>query len=123
MPGPTGRLRRSDRLLKSAEFERVGRGGRRVADPAFVLLVARREAGRQPGGRRLGITVSRKVGGAVVRNRVKRCIREWFRRSREELEPGIDLVVIGRAAAAGLSCAEIEGILCKMAHRAGVERV
>ena len=122
MPGPTGRLRRSDRLLRSSEFGRVGREGRRVAEPAFVLLVAARPPDPKLGAQRLGITVSRKVGNAVVRNRVKRCVREWFRRSRAALEPGIDLVVIGRVAAAGLSCREIEGILCGMALRAGVKR-
>ena len=101
----------------------MGRAGRRVAETAFVLLVARREEDHERGGQRLGLTMSRKVGGAVVRNRVKRCVREWFRDVRERLEPGIDLVVIGRAAAAELSCAEIEGILCGMARRAGVKRV
>lgn len=123
MPGPTGRLRRSDRVRRSSEYRRIGRGGRRVAEPAFVLVVAPRPADAKLGLQRLGITVSRKVGDAVVRNRVKRCVREWFRHSRCELEPGIDLVVIGRSAAAGLSCREIEGILCGMALRVGAKRV
>lgn len=54
------------------------------------------------GPSRLGVTVSRKVGNAVVRNAVKRRIREWFRRSGRERCEGLDLVVIARAAAAGL---------------------
>jgi len=122
MPGPTGRLQRCDRLLRSSDFKRVGQEGRRVAEPAFVLLVAAGSSDPKRGSQRLGITVSRKVGNSVVRNRVKRCVREWFRRSRATLEPGIDLVVIGRVASAALSCREIEGILCGMARRAGAKR-
>ena len=55
------------------------------------------------GGRaRLGITASRKVGSAVVRNRVKRRIREWFRRAGQARLVGLDVVVIARASAARL---------------------
>jgi ribonuclease P protein component len=56
---------------------------------------------------RLGITVSRKVGNAVARNRIKRCVREWFRGQAERLAPGSELVVIGRRGAAKLSGGEI----------------
>lgn len=55
---------------------------------------------------RLGMVVSRKVGGAVVRNRVKRGIREFFRRNRARLTPGAQVVVVARAASARLSGAE-----------------
>jgi ribonuclease P protein component len=58
-------------------------------------------------GPRLGVTVSRKVGGAVVRNRVKRTLREWFRRTRSQLPDGTDWVVIARSAAAGVPSAEL----------------
>ena len=96
----------------------MGRDGRRVADPAFVLLVSRRAPGRDGSPQRLGVTVSRKVGGAVVRNRVKRRVREWFRRSRQKLRSGIDVVVIGRSGAAGLSGRDTKGILCRLAQEA-----
>ncbi len=46
------------------------------------------------------MAVSRKVGNAVVRNRVKRAIREWFRTSRDELAQNVDIVVIARPGAA-----------------------
>jgi ribonuclease P protein component len=118
MPDPTGPFRRGERLLRSSEYSKVGRDGRRVAESAFVLLVASRSSGGSEAPRRLGITVSRKVGGAVVRNRVKRRIREWFRHSRPKLRGGIDLVVIGRSAAAGLTERETKGALCRLAHKA-----
>ena len=60
-------------------------------------------ADRTPGRARLGVTVSRKVGNAVVRNRVKRRIREWFRHDGQALVAGRDVVVIARSAAAGLA--------------------
>ncbi len=70
------------------------------------------EAGTGP---RLGVTVSRRVGNAVVRNRLKRRIREWFRRKRRALPEGLDLVVIGRRGAVGLSSEE----LCQQLREAG----
>jgi ribonuclease P protein component len=109
MAGQTGRFRRTDRLLVSQEFRRVMRVGRRVPHRDLVIIIA--PAKRQRGnsalatgrGSRLGITVSRKVGNAVCRNRFKRRVREWFRGRRAEFERDLDLVVIARRSAARLS--------------------
>lgn len=68
---------------------------------------------------RLGITVSRRVGGAVSRNHVKRRVREWFRRRRAELSPGTRIVVIGRPGAAELSGSEIASLLDDAVRRTG----
>jgi ribonuclease P protein component len=103
----TGPFRRSDRLLRSREFQYVARHGRRAVVRGFVVLVAPRAAAGTARGPRLGVTVSRRVGGAVVRNRVKRRIREWFRAEARALPGGVDVVVIGRRAAATLSGAEV----------------
>ena len=71
--------------------------------------------------RRLGLVVSRKVGGAVARNRVKRHIREFFRRNQHCMTPGLQLVVVARAPSATLSgtdCAdELERLLGKHLRR------
>lgn len=80
----------------------------RSASSNFILLVAPavRDTGREYAvQRRLGITVSRKVGNAVVRNRVKRQIREWYRGTGRELQGLVrsDVVVIARPGARQLA--------------------
>lgn len=60
------------------------------------------EGPESAGRARLGLTVSRRVGNAVARNRVKRRVREWFRREQGRLSPGRDYVVIARPGAASL---------------------
>jgi ribonuclease P protein component len=95
------------------------RHGRRGAVRAFVVLVAPTSQPDGPLRARLGITVSRRVGPAVVRNRVKRRVREWFRNEREAFELGLDVVVIGRRPAADLPAEETAAALREAAERAG----
>ena len=100
---------RSDRLHNSAEFRYLQRHGARAEVGHFVLY-----AGRFPGDERsrLGVTVSRRIGGAVVRNRVKRRVREIYRITlRAMLTPGNSLVVIARAGAGDLTSMSIAGEL------------
>lgn len=93
-------------------------GKRRVLDH-FVVVVARQtnsETGRSAAdethsGVRLGVTVSKRVGNSVVRNRLKRLIREWFRRARVGLPNGSEIVVIARDTARGLSGSEAANVL------------
>ncbi len=113
----TGRFQHADRLRRFSEFRRVTRRGRRAAGGAFVVLVSERPDPAPELARcRLGITVSRKVGGAVVRNRVKRRIREWFRARRGSLGVGVDWVVIARAPAAGLAREAAEDELSRLSR-------
>lgn len=92
---PGLRLSPGDRLRKRFEFGRVRDQGRRVHTPSFVLMVRASEDPAAPC--RLGLTVSQKVGGAVRRNRVKRLVREVFRRERTLFPRGAELVVIAKA--------------------------
>jgi ribonuclease P protein component len=71
--------------------------------------------GAEGASSRLGLTVSRKVGNAVVRNRVKRRIREWFRRERHEFEGVWDVVVIARREAAALDFETSSSVLSGLA--------
>jgi ribonuclease P protein component len=93
------------RLSRSAEFERVYRQGRSTANRHLVLYTFPNAGAKRP---RLGLSVSRKVGGAVERNRVKRLLREAFAGAEPELSPGQDIVVVARPQAGDL--AEREGL-------------
>ena len=106
MTGAAGGGRRRRRLSRSAEFERVYRQGRSKANRYLVLYAFPREEGAEDGPR-LGLSVSRRVGGAVDRTRVKRVLREAFWQEAERLPDGSDYVVVARPDAKGL--AEREG--------------
>jgi ribonuclease P protein component len=96
----------ADRLHRSAEFLRLQRNGVRFQSPHFVLYAGNLE--NEPTRSRLGVTVSRRIGNAVVRNRVKRRVRESFRKAlRAQLPAGISLVVIARGGAGALESAAI----------------
>jgi len=121
----TGRFRRADRLLRNREFTRVVKSGKRRSSTSFVIAIATRARARVPlsdgktadlesANRRLGVTVSKRVGNSVVRNRVKRGIREWFRHSRSRLPAGTDTVVIARTPARDLSASELKAALDRM---------
>ena len=111
------------RLSRSAEFERVYRQGRSTANRHLVLYTFPNPSTERP---RLGLSVSRKVGGAVERNRVKRLLREAFARIEAELNPGQDLVLVARPAARELAEREgLEGVaasLTELIARAAVRR-
>jgi ribonuclease P protein component len=105
---PRGPKRR--RLSRSAEFERVYRQGRSKGNRFLVLYAFPREsdpAHPDDGGPRLGLSVGRRVGGAVDRTRVKRVLREAFWEEARRLPAGSDYVVVARPEALGL--AEREG--------------
>jgi ribonuclease P protein component len=108
------RFRREDRIQTQADFERVYQARVYAADDVLVINGHRNGLEHS----RLGLSVSRKLGGAVIRNRWKRLIREAFRLSREELPKGIDFVVRPQASAA----ADLEAVrrsLAALARRIG----
>lgn len=113
--------RRGRRLSRSTEFERVYRQGRSVSNRHLVLYSFPNEAVERP---RLGLSVSRKVGGAVERNHVKRLLREAFEGVEENVSAGHDVVVVARPEARELAeregLAGIDEALCDLLGRAGL---
>jgi ribonuclease P protein component len=114
------------RLSRSAEFERVYRQGRSKGNRYLVLYAFPRAddaaAGRDEGPR-LGLSVSRRVGGAVERNRVKRVLREAFWAEAERLPATSDYVVVARPDARALAerdgTAGMRGALSELADGLG----
>lgn len=103
-----------NRLKKNWEFQRVYKTGKKYWDTNFVIYVYRTQLNHT----RLGITVSKKVGKSVQRNRVKRLIREVFRILRSELHPQYDIVVVGRSPACKLSASQAQESLHELFGRA-----
>ena len=108
-------MRREYRLRRSADFERVRSNRSSWAHP---LLVCSKRARDDDGPTRVGIIVGRRVGKAIIRNRVKRRIREAARHLYSRIQPGCDVVVVGRPASAGASFEDLARALETLLTRA-----
>ncbi len=91
------RFPKANRLLKKTEFKRTLDNGKKIVSKHLVVFAVKGESDAM----RLGLIVSKKVGGAVIRNKVKRRLRECFRTLSPELKKNaLDLVIIARHSAA-----------------------
>lgn len=99
-------IRRRSRLSKSQDFDRVYRAGRSVANRYLVLYYfQRRSEGAPPdvgSVSRVGFSVSKRLGPAVERNRLKRALREAYRLNEHRVKADLDFVLIARAPLSGL---------------------
>lgn len=105
------------RLKKNVDFQHVFKKGRSTANRQFVVYVLNFPEREES---RLGLSVSKKIGNAVVRNRIKRKVREVFRHLEERLENGNDYIIIARKPASEMTFSEIDSSLQHVLKRAKV---
>ncbi len=117
LPGGERCFPRSSRILRSADFRHVYDHGFRVSGPLFAAFCKARDGDAKLLGARIGLTVPRAIGNAVVRNRIKRRLREAFRFHRSELGPQWDIVFNPRRAALDAGFSQIEREMGKLIEK------
>ncbi|MDP4552974.1 ribonuclease P protein component [Guptibacillus hwajinpoensis] len=107
------------RIKKNSEFQNVFKNGSSTANRQFVVYVLKRNDQPQF---RLGLSVSKRIGNAVTRNRVKRLVRESFHQLSDQIKFPYDFVVIARKPTSDMSFEEVKGSLIHVLNRARVLR-
>ena len=108
---------RAMRIKDGRDFTRIRQNGRRLVHGCLIANWLRIPA---QAGSRLGVITASKIGGAVVRNRARRLMRESFRLHQLELKESVDLVLVARPSIAGKSMAEVENDFLTTMRKAGL---
>jgi len=118
-PSDASRLRlgRSMRLAQSRDFSRVRQAGDRLVHGCLIANWQKLPAGAQS---RLGVVTSKKIGGAVVRSRARRLLRETFRQHQYDFNQPVDMVLVARNSIAGKHFADVEKDFLTVLKRAGL---
>ena len=111
-------MQRQFRLRRSADFDRVRAEGRRWQQGLLAISVAPNDLSHN----RFGFVTSRRLGGAVVRNRVRRVLREVVRQSQHALKPGFDITIVARNEIVGQPYSNVRLALEGLLKRAGLWR-
>ena len=116
---PPQRLRfgRAARLKRGADFSRLRQAGERQVSGCLIANWQRRPA---EAASRLGVITGSRIGGAVVRNRARRLLREAFRLHQHDLATPVDLVLVARASITGKGFAEVERDYLAALRKAGL---
>lgn len=107
-------MKKAYRIKKNEEFQDIIQNGKSFANRELVIYY--KEKPNQEHFR-VGISVGKKLGNAVKRNRVKRCIRESFRQLQETIVPEVDIIIIGRKSVVGLNCNEVKQSLLHLLRK------
>jgi ribonuclease P protein component len=108
-PAPAGKrfsLSQKQRLERSWEFDRVRREGQRVVKGCLILNW--RTGEMVPDVSRVGVVTSRKIGGAVIRSRARRLLREVFRRHQNDFVQPVEMVLVARQSISEKGLADVE---------------
>lgn len=105
-------------VKENYEFRRIYRKGKSVVSPYMVLYCQKNRQGRT----RLGVTVSTKLGKAVVRNRVRRRFRELWRLHKDQMIPGWDIILVARVRAVEAPYQKLDKVYSKLLREAGLLR-
>lgn len=122
MPGPAGKksmtFPREARLVRRGEFDAVYRAGRRRSSSHFTVFLRANELPES----RFGVSIKKALGGAVVRNRIRRRLREVIRCRRSEIPAGWDIVIHPKSAVDKAPFAELAEELLRLLESAGQAR-
>ncbi len=108
-------LQKVYRLKKKSEIQLIFTNGKSIADPYLVLYKHNKTSGKYP---RVAFAVSKKIGNAVVRNKIKRLLREGVRPYISQLDSNYDIIFVARAKIKGISLQDIEKSIAKLLTRA-----
>jgi ribonuclease P protein component len=109
-------LPKSERLQRGYQFRGAYEHGRKFVG-RFVVLYAVDDASA---GRALGVVTSRKIGGAVIRNRARRLLREAYRLNKQKLKINLQIVMVARSAINGKRRQDVEAELLRLFLAAGI---
>ncbi|BBB90570.1 ribonuclease P protein component [Methylomusa anaerophila] len=110
------RLPKQTKLCKNRSFQAVYRSGKSYANKMAVLYVVPKTDGH----RQIGFAAGKRLGSAVVRNRVKRLLREAYRLNQHKISQGVDLVLVGRQAMVEADLRAAARAFLDLCRRAGI---
>ena len=123
MPG-SNTLPKSERLKRGSQFRHAYEHGRKFVGKLFVLYVVddppERPRGTGQTSRAVGVVTSRKIGGAVARNRARRLLREAYRLNKQKLNNNLQIVMVARTAINGKKRQDVEAELLRLSRAAGI---
>ncbi|WP_064092103.1 ribonuclease P protein component [Rossellomorea aquimaris] len=110
-------MRKDQRVKKNKEFQEIFKKGTSYANRQFVLYLLKKE---EPQPFRIGISVSKKIGNAVCRNKIKRYVRQSFLELKEDVQGNYDYLIIARKPAAEMNFHEVKSSLTHVLKRGKV---